>query len=89
MKKLILILIGALALTSTTFAQKWVKLFDGKTLTNWHVYNKAGQPISDKWSVKDGVINYAGKAAQTGCSPDTKIFTPIAKLQLTLYTVSY
>jgi len=64
MKTISKILVLVLLISSTTFAQKgkWVKLFDGKTLTNWHVYNKAGQPISDKWTVKDGVINYAGKA---------------------------
>ncbi len=62
MKTISKILVFVLLSASTTFAQKWVKLFDGKTLTNWHIYNKAGQPISDKWKVVDGVISYAGKA---------------------------
>ncbi len=65
MKTISKILVFVLLFASTSFAQKktrWIKLFDGKTLTNWHIYNKAGQPISDKWTVKDGVINYAGKA---------------------------
>ncbi len=64
MKTISKIIVLVLLFASTSFAQKgkWVKLFDGKTLTNWHVYNKAGQPISDKWKVVDGVISYAGKA---------------------------
>lgn len=59
------ILAFILLVTSASFAQKkgkWVKLFDGKTFTNWHVYNKAGQPITDKWSIQDGVMTFAGKA---------------------------
>lgn len=65
MKTISKILVLLLLFSSTSFAQKkgkWVVLFDGKTLTNWHVYNKAGQPISDKWKVIDGTINFAGKA---------------------------
>ncbi|AFK01734.1 protein of unknown function DUF1080 [Emticicia oligotrophica DSM 17448] len=64
MKSKLSILAVALLLSSSTFAQKgkWVTLFDGKTFTNWHVYNKAGQPISDKWKVQDGTLVFAGKA---------------------------
>ncbi|AQG80806.1 3-keto-disaccharide hydrolase [Spirosoma montaniterrae] len=39
---------------------KWESLFDGKTLTGWHNYLKAGQPVSDKWTVDNGAIHYAG-----------------------------
>ncbi len=35
---------------------KWEKLFDGKSLTGWHTYLKAGQPVSDKWKVEDNAI---------------------------------
>ena len=65
MKTISKILAFILLVTSASFAQKkgkWVKLFDGKTFTNWHVYNKAGQPITDKWSIQDGVMTFAGKA---------------------------
>ena len=66
MKTISKLLVFILLVSSTAFAQKkgnkWVVLFDGKTLTNWHVYNKGGQPISDKWTAKDGIIVYAGKA---------------------------
>ncbi|WP_229313014.1 3-keto-disaccharide hydrolase [Larkinella terrae] len=40
---------------------KWVKLFDGKTLTGWHTYLKPGQPASDKWQVEDGAITLASR----------------------------
>lgn len=35
---------------------KWEQLFDGKSLSGWHNYLKAGQPVSDKWKVEDGAI---------------------------------
>ncbi len=34
----------------------WEPLFDGKTLTGWHVYLKPGQPVTEKWVVQDGAI---------------------------------
>ncbi|GAB3910135.1 DUF1080 domain-containing protein [Larkinella knui] len=37
---------------------KWVKLFDGKTLTGWHSYLK--KEASDKWKVEDGAIVLTG-----------------------------
>lgn len=39
---------------------KWEALFDGKSLTGWHTYLKAGQPVSDKWAVDNGAIHYTG-----------------------------
>lgn len=41
---------------------RWQNLFDGKTLAGWHIYKKAGQPVSeaDKWTVENGAIHYAG-----------------------------
>ena len=38
----------------------WQTLFDGKTLTGWHTFQKAGQPVSDKWAVDDGAIHFTG-----------------------------
>jgi hypothetical protein len=35
---------------------KWERLFDGKTLTGWHTFKKAGQPVSEKWTVEDEAI---------------------------------
>jgi hypothetical protein len=32
----------------------WISLFDGKTLTGWHEYNRKG-PITD-WTVQDGAM---------------------------------
>ncbi len=42
---------------------KWVTLFDGKTLTGWHIYNKAGQPVDAKWAVDDGAIHLTAGGA--------------------------
>ncbi|KAB7729059.1 DUF1080 domain-containing protein [Rudanella paleaurantiibacter] len=39
---------------------KWEKLFDGKSLAGWHTYKKAGQPVSDKWTIDDGAIHFTG-----------------------------
>jgi len=33
---------------------KWVSLFDGKTIDQWHIYNKEG--VDPKWQVEDGAI---------------------------------
>ena len=65
MKTFSRILVLILLFSATTFAQKkgrWVKIFDGKTFTNWHIYNKAGQPITDKWKIENGVMTFTGKA---------------------------
>lgn len=51
-------------ISSFSFAQKkgtWVSLTDGKTFNNWHVYNKAGQAITDKWKIVDGAMVFSGK----------------------------
>jgi hypothetical protein len=47
-------------LSSEEKADGWKLLFDGKTLNNWHVYNK-GQ-IASEWSVMNGEIF---------CNPDS------------------
>jgi hypothetical protein len=39
---------------------KWQTLFDGKTFNGWHVFQKAGQPITDKWIIDNGAIHYTG-----------------------------
>lgn len=38
----------------------WQTLFDGKTLAGWHTFQKAGQPVSDKWAVENGAIHFTG-----------------------------
>jgi Domain of Unknown Function (DUF1080) len=61
MKTISKILVIIVLFATTTFAQKkakWQKLTDGKTFANWHVYNKAGQPIPDKWAIVDGAMSY-------------------------------
>lgn len=61
MKKMIL---GALALTAVSYvavAQKAVKLFDGKTTTGWHTYNKTG---AGAWSVVDGALQLDPKSPE-------------------------
>ncbi|GAB3999603.1 DUF1080 domain-containing protein [Spirosoma daeguense] len=48
-----------------TVAKKgpWQTLFDGKTLTGWHNYLKAGQPVSEKWTVDNGAIHLTAGGA--------------------------
>ena len=73
MKIISKILVLSLLFASASYAQKkgkWVKLTDGKTFTNWHVYNKAGQPISDKWAIVDGAITYVPKGKGNSQSDD-------------------
>lgn len=40
---------------------KWIKLTDGKTFNNWHIYNQAGKPIGGKWSIVDGAFVFNPK----------------------------
>lgn len=42
-------------------AGKWVSLFDGKTIDQWHAYNKGGVP--SQWQVQDGAIYLAAGGA--------------------------
>lgn len=53
-----------ISLVSLNASAQWIKLFDGKTFDNWHIYNHPGEPVSDKWAIKDGamVFNPAGKS---------------------------
>lgn len=62
MKKLSFLLILSFCLTKATYAQtnKWVTLFDGKSLTQLRGYQMDGFP-SDAWKVEDGAL-----VAQTG-----------------------
>ncbi|MFN4144716.1 MAG: DUF1080 domain-containing protein [Runella sp.] len=61
MKKIIVFAFSFLALcyAHATKPGKWQKLFDGKTLKGWHVYNKTN---TDGWEVVDGTITTKGKA---------------------------
>jgi len=40
---------------------KWIKLTDGKTFNNWHIYNQAGKPIGGKWNIVDGAFVFDPK----------------------------
>ena len=64
MKKNILILFAFILICNLSFAQKgkWVKLTDGKTFTNWHIYNHAGEPVNAKWKIVDGAFVFDNTA---------------------------
>jgi hypothetical protein len=47
------------ALTDKEKADGWKLLFDGKSADGWRNYNK--DAVSDKWQVKDGVLELTGK----------------------------
>lgn len=47
-------------LTAEEQKEGWTLLFDGKTLANWHIYNKGNAP--SEWSVVNGEIS---------CNPDS------------------
>ena len=51
---LLLALFLCYGISNTAMAQKWVSLFDGKTIDKWHAYNKEGVP--SQWQVEDGAI---------------------------------
>ena len=51
---LLLALFLCYGISNTAMAQKWVSLFDGKTIDKWHGYNKEGVP--SQWQVEDGSI---------------------------------
>lgn len=61
MKKFILSAFALSALNYAAIAQKSVKLFDGKTTTGWHSYNKTGVGA---WSVVDGALQLDPKSAE-------------------------
>jgi Domain of Unknown Function (DUF1080) len=73
MKTISKIVIIIVLFSISTFAQKkgkWQKLTDGKTFTNWHVYNKAGQPMSENWKIEDGAMAYVGKSTGSSHADD-------------------
>jgi len=56
MKKYILSAVFLVAVTQLAIAQKGFKpLFDGKTTTGWHTYNKT--TVGSAWEVEDGAIH--------------------------------
>lgn len=61
MKKIFLSMVALSAMSYAAFAQKNAKVFDGKTTTGWHSYNKAGEGAG-AWSVKDGALTLDPKA---------------------------
>lgn len=48
--------VAVVATGFTAKKSKWKAIFNGKDFTGWHVFNKAGQPISGKWAVEDGAM---------------------------------
>ena len=65
MKKSIQLLLAILLASSVTIAQKkgkWVKLSDGKTFNNWHIYNHPGEPVNAKWRIMDGAFVFDNTA---------------------------
>ena len=64
MKKLILSACILMAVTQITKAQKGFKpLFDGKTTTGWHTYNKTN--VGSAWQVQDGALHLDPKTKGT------------------------
>ena len=56
MKKYILSALMIFAAAQFASAQKgFVPLFDGKTMTGWHTYNKT--TVGSAWEVVDGTIH--------------------------------
>src|ERR1700753_2276842 len=62
MKKILLSTLAFVALNYSLKAQT-VSLFDGKTITGWHTYNKTG---TGAWSVVNGAITLDPKAPNQG-----------------------
>ena len=60
---LMIVALSVLILVAATPAKKpkWQKIFDGKTFTGWHNYNKTG--VSDKWKIEDGAMTLTEKGA--------------------------
>ncbi|WP_121354193.1 3-keto-disaccharide hydrolase [Flavisolibacter nicotianae] len=42
----------------------WVSLFDGKTTSGWHTYNKTG--VGSAWKAEDGVLHLDAKGKKEG-----------------------
>lgn len=61
MRLRVLVFFTLLTLQGFSQSKKWVKLFDGKTFTNWHIYNHAGEPIPSKWKIEDGALIFDAK----------------------------
>ena len=47
-------------LTQSEMGQGWTLLFDGQTLSGWHVFNKGQSPPAN-WQVQDGAIAWKDK----------------------------
>lgn len=71
MKKIICsITLGVLFSASMAFAQPvpgkkgWISLFDGKTLTGWHQFNRTGD--AKNWKIEDGALVCMGFSGPSG-----------------------
>ena len=63
---IILVMIACISFSFKTtkiesMGEKWISLFDGKTLNGWHGFNKTG-PIQN-WTIEDGAMVCLGAAA--------------------------
>ena len=63
---IILVMIACISFSFKTtkiesMGEKWISLFDGKTLNGWHGFNKTG-PIQN-WAIEDGAMVCLGAAA--------------------------
>jgi hypothetical protein len=47
-------------LTDQEKKEGWKLLFDGKTTSGWHSFNKPGS-VGSKWKVEDGVLTFEGR----------------------------
>ena len=52
-------------------APEWVSLFDGTSLSGWHVYNNPEG--TNPWTIEDGVLMFPGRAA--GSKPEFNLVT--------------
>ncbi|MBL0302311.1 MAG: DUF1080 domain-containing protein [Cytophagaceae bacterium] len=55
-KNILLILALFSVILANAQKGKWVKLTDGKSFKNWHIYNHPGEPVNEKWKIVDGVF---------------------------------
>ena len=58
---------------STTSADGWISLFDGKTADKWHKYNGTGLPKA--WTVVDGTLHFDSAAKKADSTAGGSIVT--------------
>ncbi len=58
---LVLLVCASFISASRKGKEKWISLFDGKTLNGWHGFNKSGE--IKNWAIEDGAMVCLGAAA--------------------------